>query len=216
MRSRTFSILLSLVLFAGWSAFEVATSATASAEEPATITFAFDFPNSDPAHYTISVDSNGRAKYECAAKTSADSEELETYQYEFNFSGANRDRIFDLASQAHYFAGKVDSGNRKLAFTGSKKLTYQDGQHSYSAGYNYSGLPAVQRLTELFQKVAATLEYGRHLDYYHRYQKLALDDELKSMEVQAKSNELSEMQAVQPILQKIFEDASVMNVVRAR
>jgi hypothetical protein len=214
MRSRTFSILLSLVLLAGWAAFDLA--ATASAGEPATITFGFDFPNSDPEHYTISVESSGNAKYECSAKISADSEQREDYQYEFNFSDPNRARIFDLASQAHYFAGKIDSGNHRLAFTGSKKLTYQDGQHTYTADYNYSNSPAVEQLTELFQKVAATLEYGRHLAYYHRYQKLALDEELKRMEIQAKSNELSEIQAVQPILQKIFDDSSVMNVVRAR
>jgi hypothetical protein len=74
----------------------------------------------------------------------------------------------------------------------------------------------VQQLTVLFQNVAATLEYGRRIAYYHRYQKLALDDELKRMEAQARSNELSELQAVQPVLQEIFDDTSVINVVRAR
>jgi uncharacterized protein (UPF0147 family) len=36
------------------------------------------------------------------------------------------------------------------------------------------------------------------------------------METQAKNNELSEIQGVAPVLQQIVEDASVMNVVRAR
>ena len=71
-------------------------------------------------------------------------------------------------------------------------------------------------MTVLFQNVAATLEYGRRIAYFHRYQKLALDDELKRMEAQARSNELSELQAVQPILQEVFDDTSVINVVRAR
>ncbi|MGB9282472.1 MAG: hypothetical protein WCB59_00550, partial [Candidatus Sulfotelmatobacter sp.] len=61
-----------------------------------------------------------------------------------------------------------------------------------------------------------TLDYGRRLTYYHRYQKLALDDELKRMETQAKDNELSEIQGVAPVLQGIVEDSSVINVVRAR
>jgi hypothetical protein len=75
---------------------------------------------------------------------------------------------------------------------------------------------AVQRLTVLFQNMAGTLEYGRRLAYYHRYQKLALDEELKHMEAQAKNDELSEIQGVAPVLREIAEDTSVINVVRAR
>jgi hypothetical protein len=187
----------------------------ASAGELATIVFTLDFPRSDPAHYSISVTADGHAKYECVAKADPDAEE-QPYAYEFDFSSPNRARIFELAEQAHYFSGKVDSGNRKLAFTGAKKLVYRDGQHTYTADYNYSDQPAVRELTALFQNVAATLEYGRRIVYFHRYQKLALDDELRRMEAQAKSNELSELQAVRPVLQEIFDDTSVINVVRAR
>jgi len=186
------------------------------AAAPATITFTLDFPNSDPEHYIISVDSEGHAKYECTARVSQDSDERETYRTEFTFSPEGRDRIFGLASQANFFSGKVDSGRSKLAFTGAKKLTYQDGQRNTSADYNYSPLPTIQELTSLFQNVASTLEYGRRLAYFHRYQKLALDDELKRMEAQAKSNSLAELQAVRPVLQEILDDTSVINVVRAR
>ena len=35
------------------------------------------------------------------------------YQTDFNFSDATRARIFDLAAQAHYFSGKIDSGNQE-------------------------------------------------------------------------------------------------------
>jgi hypothetical protein len=182
----------------------------------ATITFSLDFPNSDPEHYTISVNSDGHARYECLAKVSQDSDEREPYQTEFDMSPASRARVFDLAAQAHYFSGKVDSGNPKLAFTGSKKLVYQDGQRNNTASYNYSTVTAVQQLTAFFQNMAATLDYGRRLTYYHRYQKLALDEELKRMEVQAKNNELSELQAIHEVLKQIIEDSSVINVVRAR
>ena len=82
--------------------------------------------------------------------------------------------------------------------------------------YNYSNSAAVQQLTALFQNMAGTLEYGRRLAYYHRYQKLALDEELKRMEAQAKSAELSEIQGVAPVLQEIVDDTSVINGVRAR
>lgn len=191
-------------------------SLPARAADPANVTFSLDFPNSSPEHYSISVDSSGQAHYESSGKITADSEDRDTYQTDFTFSDATRARIFDLAAQAHYFTGKVDSGNKKLAFTGSKKLIYKDGQRDSSASYNYSAQPAVEQLTTLFQSVGATLEYSRRLTYYHRYQKLALDDELKRMEDDARIGQLAELQAVKPVLQEIYNDTSVLNVVRAR
>lgn len=198
----------------GACALAVSQTATSGAAPSAVVTFTLDFPESDPSHYTIAVDANGHATYESTVKVE-DSDE-QTYRWEFEVTTGNRGRIFQWAKEAKYFSGKIDSGNRKLAFTGEKTLSYQDGQRSETARYNYSSLEAVRQLTSLFQSMAATLDYGRRLSYYHHYQKLALDDELKRMEAQAKDNEISEIQGVAPVLQAIMEDSSVINVVRAR
>jgi len=194
----------------------ILTQVPVHAAESASISFSLDFPQSSPEHYQISVESDGHAHYESNGKISADSDAREDYETDFALSDATRTHIFDLAAHAHYFSGKVDSGNKKLAFTGTKKLVYKDGQRNSSAEYNYSALPAVQQLTTLFQSIGATLEFGRRLTYYHRYQKLALDDELKRMEDQAQRGDLAELNAVSPVLQQIYDDSSVMNVVRAR
>jgi hypothetical protein len=179
------------------------------------VTFALDFPKSNPTHYSIAVDASGHARYECAGTIAKDSEE-QTYRAEFEMSLGSRQKIFDWAKQVKYFAGKIDSGNDKLAFTGAKVLSYQDAKRSNTARYNYSSLEPVRELTTLFQNMAGTLEYGRRLAYYHRYQKLALDEELKRMEAQARNHELNEIQSVAPVLREIVEDTSVINVVRAR
>ena len=203
-----------MLLAAVISSFALSPQALNSAPV-ATVTFTLDFPESDPTHYSIAVDSTGHGSYECTAKVQEDSEE-QTYRAEFNLSAVNRERIFEWANQAKYFSGKIDSGKQKLAFTGQKTLSYLDGQRSFSAQYNYSSLEPVRQLTALFQNMAGTQDYGRRLAYYHRYQKLALDDELKRMETQARNNELSEIQGIAPVLEEIVEDTSVINVVRAR
>jgi len=194
-----------------------ALSALLMSQQAATpvVTFTFDFPQSDPQHYSIAVDATGHARFECTGKIMQDVE-VQTYRTEFEMSAANRERIFELAKRAQYFAGKVDAGNRKIAFTGTKILSYQDSLRSFTASYNYSNAAAVQLLTALFQNMATTLEYGHRLAYYHRYQKLALDEELKHMEAQATNDELTEIQGVAPVLREIVEDPSVINVVRAR
>jgi len=210
IRIRSFQYWLVLVVFV------LLAVAPSIAADPAIVTFSLDFPNSSPEYYSIVVQSDVHAHYESSGKISVDSDARDDYQADFTLSDASRARIFELTAQAHYFSGKVDSGNKKLAFTGAKKLVYKDGQRNSSADYNYSQQPAVQQLTTLFQSVAATMEFGRRMTYFHRYQKLALDDELKRMEDQAKRGDLAELQAVSPVLKEIYEDTSVINVVRAR
>jgi hypothetical protein len=206
------SMLRGLICLAGVSGLLLAQAASNSAPQ---ITFTVDFPNSDPAHYSIVMDAAGHAKFECTVKADQESEE-QNYESNFEVSAGNRERIFEWAKQARYFEGKIDSGNRKLAFTGEKTLSYQDGQRSFTAHYNYSSLEPVRELTALFQNIEETLDYGRRLAYMHKYQKLALDEELRHMESQARHNELSEVQGLEPVLQQIVDDPSVINVARAR
>jgi hypothetical protein len=60
------------------------------------------------------------------------------------------------------------------------------------------------------------MEFARHLQYFRRYQPLALEEDLKRMEEMAKDNDLKELQAIAPILQDIAEDKSILNVARIR
>jgi hypothetical protein len=180
-----------------------------------TVSFTCDFPGSEPDHYAISVSDDGNAAYDSDSKLN-DSAASEPFHSDFTVSQASRTRIFDLAKRAHYFEGDVDSKKKNLASTGTKTLAYKDAQKSTRATYNYSPIPAVEELTAFFQSLSTTLEFGHRLDYYLRYQKLALDEEMKKMEEMSNSGGLVEMSAVAPILHKIADDPAVIKVVRAR
>jgi hypothetical protein len=180
-----------------------------------TVSFNFSFPGSQPEHYAISIPQSGNATYYSDGKLTADSES-DTFRVDFSLSDATRTRLFDLTKRTNYFDGDLDSRKKGLASTGVKTLLYRDSQRNRQATYNYSQIPAVQELTRIFQNLATTLEFGRRLDYYHRYQKLALDDELKRMEEMAKENSLDELGAVAPMLEQIANDQTVINPVRAR
>jgi hypothetical protein len=181
-----------------------------------TVKMTFDFPGSEPEHFVFSVSSDGHAAYDSNGKLTPQSEAGEPFHLEFTISAPTRERIFHLAKQAHYFEGNIDSKARNIANTGAKTLSYTDAKRHTEASYNYSSVPAVRELTALFQEISATLEFGRRLQSYHRYQKLALDDELRSMEEMEKDHMLAELPAVAPILESIAKDPSVMNVVRGR
>lgn len=184
--------------------------------EPATVTFTLDFPGSMPSHYSIRVDRSGASHYESSGRTSADSEQQDDFSYDFTTSEATRNKIFDLAAKAGYFQHDVDSQRKNMAFTGKKTLSYKDPKRSGESSYNYSLKMPVQELTNLFQSLSATLEFGHRLEYDRRYQKLALAEELKRMESSAGTSPLLEVQAIAPILKQIVADSGVINVSRAR
>lgn len=180
------------------------------------ITFTFDFPQSEPAHYVLSVTADGQARYESSGKISPEAESSDPFVFEFVMSPQTRTQVFDLAGRVHYFADDLDSHKKGLASTGTKTLAYENGTTTHQSTYNYSTKAPVQTLTALLQGVSSTLEFARRLDYYHRYQKLALDDELKTMESMSKNGGLAELQALAPILRQLAVDTTLINPVRAR
>jgi hypothetical protein len=187
-----------------------------SAQSPASVGFTLDFPGSIPDHYMIVVFADGHATYDSTGKLTPDAEAGDPFHLDFHVAPETKTKVFDLAAKAKYFEGKVDSGKKNLASTGDKTLTYQDGSRKTEARYNYSPNVAVQELTSLFQNTSTTLEFGRRLAYYHQYQKLALDEELKRMDEMNRSGEMAELQAIAPILKEIIADQKVINVSRAR
>ena len=215
---RPFQVLCLLIFFSViFSVIASASSQTQTqAPAPAVVTFTLDFPSSQPEHYSIRVQSDGPARYESSGRLSADSDETDSFELSFTVAAETRRKIFDLTAKAGYFQNDVDSHRKGMAFTGKKTLTYGDAQRSGASTYNYPSHPAVQELTTLMQSLSATLEFGHRLQYDRRYQKLALDEELKRMEEMARANQLLEITAIQTILDQIVADPSVINVTRAR
>jgi len=190
---------------------------TASGEASAAlVTFTLDFPASQPEHYSIRVLSDGLAHYQSTGRISADGDETDSFDLDFPLSSEMRQKVFALADKAGYFQKDLDSHHKGQAFTGKKTLTYRDASRTGEATYNFSSNTAAQELTSLFQNLSATLEFGHRIDYDRRYQKLALDAELKRMQEMAQTRMLVEVSAIQPILQQVVADQSVVNVARAR
>ena len=181
----------------------------------ATLRFTFDFPKSNPEHYEITLQSDGHTRYSSNGEL-GNSPNPETAVFEFELSEKTRLELFELAKKANYFSGNVDSGNTRIANMGAKTLAYKDASHDTSANYNYSTDPVVQQITSVFQNLSTVLEYGRRLNWFHKYQKLALEDDLKQMEERQKENTLGDLEAITPLLKQIAADPAVMRITRAR
>ena len=180
-----------------------------------TVTFSLDFPESVPSHYSIRVTKDGKASYESMGKLTPEAEG-DPFSYSFTMTNANLERIFELAKTAKYFQTEVEYKKGRQANTGKKTLSYTGPDHHGEVSYNYSSREEIQQFTRIFQSIASTIEGVRRLQYFHQYQPLALEADLKRMEEMAKAKDLEELQAAAPILQEIMDDKSVLNVSRVR
>ena len=181
-----------------------------------------------PAHYSVSVESNGKAVYRCDddANPATETPAPEAYQEKLAISSATAKRIFELAQQSNYFRGEFDYRKGHVANTGAKTLTYAGGPENSpgkptatvrgQATYNYSENPSIQQLTTIFENISNTVELGRRLRRLQRFDKLGLDAELKSAEDQSREHRLLEMQLIFPTLQNLADDANLLHLVRQR
>lgn len=190
--------------------------AIAHAQQSATVFFTLDFPGSNPSHYKIVVASDGQGTYTSDGKLDEHSDPISTSPMNFQTSESIRAEIFDLAKRAKYFSGKADADRKNIANTGTKTLAYKDESHNSHVTYNYSTIQPIQQLTVIFQGLSTTLECGNRLAYLHKYEKLALDDELKRMLELQQEDSLVDIQAIAPTLKSIADDSSVINVSRVR
>ncbi len=182
----------------------------------ATVGFTLDFQGANPSHYEIVISSDGNGSYSSNGQLDQHSEPADPAALKFTISENIRSQMFDLVKKTHYLKGNVDSGHKNIANTGNKVLSYKDADHNSKATYNYSPVPAIQELTAIFQGLSTTLEFGRRLSYFRKYEKLALDDDLKRTEQLQREKNLGDLQAISPVLNGIANDPSVMNVSRAR
>lgn len=183
------------------------------------VTFKFDWDQGRPwIKYSISVDDAGNAHFQ-GIGNAIDSGDGDGHSQDFTMSDANRQKIFDLAKKADYFQGNFETKQKNIAHTGQKTLEYhgrQGGEHpgTTSAIYNYSPDSSITELTRIFQAIATTIDFGRKLTFDYRFNKLGIDARLHSLQDMQASHYVEELQAIEPILQKIAADPNMMHINR--
>lgn len=173
-------------------------------------------PNAPAHHYSLVVQSTGRAAYTSVGPVLPDATSGAPYMEKFEVTAPTRERIFQLAEQANYFQGDFDFKKHRIADSGTKTLSYADPHQQHTTTYNWSENPAIQDLTKIFQGMVNTEESARRMLYYRRYDKLGLEPELQRLEDMAKSGDAIELQSIAPLLQQITQDSSVLHVARQR
>jgi hypothetical protein len=210
--------LLTIILFSAISFAQSHDVAPTYADAPAaapTVSFELTWPQADPQWYSISISSTGAVTYKSQPRLQDHETAGDPFTMEFTATEETRTRIFDLAKATNYFQGDFEfKGN--IAKTGTKTLTYRDGDKESHTTINYSGNPQLMQEVSIFQNISNTMELGRRLAFQIRFDKLGVDALLKRMEELDKQGSLLEIQAIEPVLKQIATDRSFMNIARQR
>jgi hypothetical protein len=204
--------------------------------DTSTITFSMSWPAVHPSDYSITIHRDGKAEYVSEDKgptapqrqnapvesnteqnvQSQDAASQDVYRKEFVASDALRQRVFALAERANFFDGQFDFTKHAIAQTGKKTLKYEDANRHTSTTYNYSEDTSIDDLTNIFEGISTTIEGGRKLEFDRRFEKLQLDQDLKSLEELGNDGHLQEVQVIAPILQRLAADRTVLHIAQER
>ena len=158
-----------------------------------TVIFALARLEQNPPNYSIAVDSTGNATYQSFAYS--DERTGVPYTVEFVATAATRSTIFRLTEHLHFFKGQFGSANHAPKNASIKTLTFREGKPDNQETdnritYSSSGNAMIRQLTSLFERISATMEFGRRLTNLHQQHNSGIDTELKRMERVAKRGQL--------------------------
>lgn len=179
-----------------------------------TVTFTMSLPRANPPYYSVTVSSMGRISY--YSQPSSDLRTGEPYMVDFTGSKATRTTIFCLAEQLNFFQGNFKTRHSTRARTGWKSLTFAEGPINNRISYTSSNNPLINRLTTLFERISATMEFGRRVGLIETNNRCGLSAELKRMKRQATRGQLTEVEVIAPELQHIASDLRLSESSRDR
>ena len=202
--SKTMFLVSALVLIVSTSQYSIASPDELSAQ----VIFTKEFPNSQPDYFSISVFQDGRASY----KTAADDES----PVAFKLPNATSEEIFQLASKLGWFKDRKLDSNRRVAFMGKKTLVYLNGADQSQATFNHTEVPEALALTSIFEKISQTQQHLIKIEYLLRFDRLGIVKELLQIEIDLDQGRLVGPVQLLPLLEKIQNDRSLVNVAKDR
>jgi hypothetical protein len=184
----------------------------------AQIRFTYENPKLEPHKYVLTVeeDGSGHFRSEGAGPTDGQSMSSEPQDRPIHISKALRDSMFAAARKNKLFAISCDDGGKNIAFQGSKTLEYEGPEGKGSCIYNWSKNAQIDKLTDQFEAMAATLDEGSKLEREYEHGRLSLDAEMEILEQMVHDGRAIEVENIAPILQTLAGDEAVLQRVQRR
>jgi hypothetical protein len=179
----------------------------------------FSNPGLNPSQWTLEFHPDGSGHFR-SVRGSATSQnpkliEAPVIDRDVQLSAKFSERAFQVAHRHKFFNVGCES-HLKVAFQGTKKLSYSGPDGDGSCEYNYSRDAEIQALGDSLVAVATTIIEGARLETLLQHDPLGLDQEIQNVQEAAGDGRAQEICSIRDILGRLAEDPAVMERVRKR
>lgn len=179
----------------------------------------FSNPGLSPPHWTLTIRPDGSAHFHSDRSTAPTADHPEivvpSVDRDIRLSGEFAEHVFQVAQSRKVLDGDCES-HLKVAFQGSKKISYSGPQGEGGCEFNYSKDRDIQALGESLVSIATTITEGAKLESLLQYDRLGLDREMEFLTEAAGDGRAQQICAIRGILEKLAADDAVLERVRKK
>jgi hypothetical protein len=189
----------------------------ARAEESSLFEVDFSNPGLVPAQWTLEFrpDGTGHFRTERGAAQAQPGIEARDVDRDIQLSAQFAAHVFEVAEKKKLFKGGCES-HLKVAFQGTKKLTYTGPAGQGTCEFNFSKDQEIQALGDSLVSVATTLIEGARLQALLLHDRLGLDREMQVLVESAADGRAQQICSIRDVLERLAEDPAVLERVKRR
>ena len=187
----------------------------------ATVIFTHTFATETPRFYSIAIDSTGSTTYQSAPASLAQSGV--PYELEFTASPDTKDQVFRIVGELRFFRPPVTGIRAPIESESVNTLTFREANidpaninNDNEITYHSATNSGIEQLTDIFERISETLEFGRQLSNLHEQRSPQIAAVLERMQDLARGHRLLELFVVTPVLQQIASDENMKELARSR
>jgi hypothetical protein len=179
----------------------------------------FSNPDLSPSHWTLIMHPDGSGHFQSERNTApaarAQGIDAPSVDRDVQLSAEFAGHVFQMAQSHRFFQMECES-HMKVAFQGSKKLSYRGPDGAGSCQFNFSKDKEIQALGESLVAVAETIMEGARLETLLLHDPLGLDHETEYLVEAAGDGRVQQIGTIRGILERLADDEAVMERVRKR
>jgi hypothetical protein len=202
-----------------WAAMALAGTVCAYGAAERTVRIEFSNPGLIPATWTLELHPDGSGHFHSergsASQNSMGWMEPPDLNQDVRVSAAFAAHIFETAKAARYFQIDCES-HAKVAFQGTKRLSYAGPDGNGACSFNYAKDKSIQELGDSLEAVATTIIEGARLERLRQHDRLGMDQEMQNFVEMTADGRAAEAGVIREELEQIANDETLMERVRRK
>jgi hypothetical protein len=176
-------------------------------------------PGLYPAQWTLVLHPDGSGHFHAEGGTKPNDEDgtivPTKVDRDVTLSSEFTNHVFQTVHDPRILHGKCES-HLKVAFQGTKKISYSGPDGEGGCEFNYSSTREIQDLGESLVAVGSTLIEGARLELLLQHDPLGLDKAIQYVAEAADDGRLQQICAIRDILERLEDDPHVLERVRKK